>query len=66
MVSIGDNVIVAPNSVVIKNVPDNCAVAGIPAKIIKVLDKSAFHLGWLPKGVANIVSNFGWCNSSVS
>jgi acetyltransferase-like isoleucine patch superfamily enzyme len=45
MVSIGDNVIVAPNSVVIKNVPDNCAVAGIPAKIIKVLDKSAFHLG---------------------
>ena len=32
---IGNNVIVAPNAVVVKNVPDNCVVAGIPAKIIK-------------------------------
>lgn len=34
--AIGDNVIVAPNSVVIKDVPDNAIVSGVPAKIIKV------------------------------
>ena len=34
-VTIGDNVTVAPNSVVVKDVPDNCVVSGIPAKIIK-------------------------------
>lgn len=32
---IGDNVTIGANSVVIKNVPDNCTVAGVPAKIIK-------------------------------
>lgn len=34
-IKVGDNVIVAPNSVVIKHVPDNCVVSGVPAKIIK-------------------------------
>lgn len=34
-VRIGDNCTVAPNSVVIKDVPDNCVVSGVPAKIIK-------------------------------
>ena len=34
-VSIGNNVIIAPNSVVVKDIPDNCIVSGIPAKIIK-------------------------------
>ena len=34
-VTIGNNVIVAPNSVVIKDVPDNCIVSGVPAVIIK-------------------------------
>lgn len=34
-ITIGNNVIVAPNSVVVKDVPDNCVVSGIPAKIIK-------------------------------
>lgn len=34
-VKIGNNVIVAPNAVVIKDVPDNCIVGGIPAKILK-------------------------------
>ena len=33
-VVIGNNVIVAPNSVVIKDVPDNAIVSGIPAKLI--------------------------------
>lgn len=32
---IGDNVFVAANAVVTKNVPNNCIVGGIPAKIIK-------------------------------
>lgn len=34
-VNIGDNAIVCPNSVVIKNVPANCIVSGVPAVIIK-------------------------------
>ncbi len=34
-IKIGNNVIVGANAVVIKDVPDNCVVAGIPAKIIK-------------------------------
>ena len=34
-VSIGNNVVIAPNSVVVKDVPDNCVVSGVPAKIIK-------------------------------
>lgn len=37
-VKIGDNVIVGANSVVTKSCPPNCVVAGIPAKIIKVLE----------------------------
>ena len=34
-ISIGDNVIVAPNSVVVHDIPSNVVVSGIPAKIIK-------------------------------
>ncbi len=34
-IKIGNNVIIAPNAVVIKDVPDNCIVGGIPAKILK-------------------------------
>jgi serine O-acetyltransferase len=34
-VIVGDNVVIGANAVVIHNVPSNCAVAGIPAKIIK-------------------------------
>ena len=30
-----DNVIIAPNSVVVKDVPDNTIVSGIPAKVLK-------------------------------
>ena len=33
-VKIGDNVTIAANSVVIKDIPDNCVVSGVPAKII--------------------------------
>lgn len=34
-VSIGDNVIVGANSVIVKDIPSNVIVAGVPAKIIK-------------------------------
>ncbi|MGN2272024.1 serine O-acetyltransferase [Priestia megaterium] len=34
-VVVGDNVVIGANAVVTKSVPDNCMVAGIPAKIIK-------------------------------
>lgn len=37
-ISIGNNVIVGAGSVVVKDVPDNCVVAGNPARVIKVLD----------------------------
>lgn len=36
-ITIGDNVIVAANSVVTHDVPSNCMVAGCPARIIKSL-----------------------------
>lgn len=37
-VHIGNNVIVGANSVVTKDIPDNCLAAGVPAKIIKILE----------------------------
>lgn len=37
-VHIGNNVIVAANAVVTKDIPDSCMVAGVPAKIIKKLN----------------------------
>ncbi|MCX5773148.1 MAG: 2,3,4,5-tetrahydropyridine-2,6-dicarboxylate N-acetyltransferase [Fusobacteria bacterium] len=37
-VRIGKNSVVAAGAVVIENVPENCVVAGIPAKIIKIRD----------------------------
>lgn len=36
-VHVGNNVIIAANAVVTKDVPDNCIVAGVPARIIKEL-----------------------------
>ena len=36
-VTIGNNVIIGAGSVVVKDVPDNCIIAGNPAKIIKYL-----------------------------
>lgn len=38
-VHIGNKVIVGAGSVVVKDVPDNCIVAGNPAKVIRYLDK---------------------------
>lgn len=39
-VTIGNNVIIGANSVVTKSFPENAVVAGNPARIIKMLDKS--------------------------
>lgn len=35
-VTVGNNVIIAPNAVVTHDVPDNAIVGGVPAKIIKI------------------------------
>lgn len=44
-VHIGDNVIVAANAVVTKEVPSNCVVAGVPANIIKKLEDTCRNQG---------------------
>ena len=42
-ITIGDNVVIGANAVVVKDVPSNCVVAGIPAKVIKTgIKKSDF------------------------
>jgi len=38
-VSIGNNVVIAAGSVVVKNIPDNVVIGGVPAKIIKSIDE---------------------------
>lgn len=38
-VRIGEGCVIAAGSMVNKDVPDNCLVGGVPAKIIKKLDK---------------------------
>jgi acetyltransferase-like isoleucine patch superfamily enzyme len=37
-ITIGENSIIATNAVVTKNVPPNCVVAGVPAKVIKIIN----------------------------
>ena len=41
-IKVGDNVIIAPNSIVNKDVPSNVVVAGVPARIIKNIRKDDF------------------------
>lgn len=38
-IKVGNNVIIGANAVVNKDVPDNCIVAGVPARIIRTIDK---------------------------
>lgn len=35
---VGNNVIIGANSVVIENVPSNCIVAGVPARILRTIN----------------------------
>lgn len=37
-VSVGNNVIISAGAVVTKDIPDNCVVGGVPAKLIKELE----------------------------
>lgn len=37
-IKVGNNVTIAAGAVVVKDVPDNCVVAGVPARIIKYKD----------------------------
>lgn len=39
-ITIGNNVTIGANAVVIKDIPDNCVVAGVPAKIIRIKETS--------------------------
>ena len=43
-VHIGNNVVIAANSVVTKDIPDNCIVGGIPARILSE-GSSSFFIG---------------------
>ncbi|MDP3846175.1 MAG: serine acetyltransferase [Pseudomonas sp.] len=43
-VTVGSNVIIGANSVVISDVPPNCIVAGAPAKIVRMVDVSIYEL----------------------
>lgn len=39
-ITIGDNVIIGAGSVVVKDVPSNCVVAGNPSKVIKLINNN--------------------------
>ena len=39
-VTIGNNVIVGAGAVVTKDIPDNCVVAGIPARVIRQIENN--------------------------
>lgn len=45
-VTIGKNAVVGAGAVVTKDVPDNAVVAGVPAKVIKMLDPSKQKESW--------------------
>ena len=38
-INVGNNVIIGANAVVNKDVPDNCIVAGVPARVIRNIYK---------------------------
>lgn len=42
-VTLGNNVVVAAGAVVTKDVPDNCVVGGVPAKVIKAIEDDTVY-----------------------
>lgn len=38
-IRVGDNVIIGANAVVLKDVPNNAIVAGIPAKVVRYINQ---------------------------
>lgn len=65
-VTIGNGVTVAAGSVVTKNVPDYCVVAGVPAHIIKMKcsEKDAIKMNeiawwnWSPQKIESVIKDF--------
>lgn len=45
-IAIGNNVVIGANAVVVDDVPDNCVVAGVPAKIISKDSSKCFEDEW--------------------
>lgn len=45
-VRIGNNAVIGANAVVVKDVPDNCVVAGMPAKVISDNSSKCFDEYW--------------------
>lgn len=43
-ITIGNNVIIGANAVVVNDIPDNSIVAGAPAKVVRTVDKSIYDL----------------------
>lgn len=43
-IKVGNNVIIGANAVVNKDVPNNCIVVGVPAKILRVIDCSIWDM----------------------
>lgn len=43
-VTVGDNVIIGANAVIISDIPSNCIVAGVPAKVVRTIDVSIYDL----------------------
>lgn len=45
-IHVGDGAVIGANAVVTKNVPANCVVAGVPAKIISENSDKCFTKQW--------------------
>jgi len=45
-VHVGDNAVIGANAVVTRDVPDNCVVAGVPAKVITTDSSHCFNKKW--------------------
>lgn len=43
-ITVGDNVIIGANSVVVTDIPPNCIAAGAPARVIRKIDRSIYEL----------------------